>query len=181
MLADDIAVKARRVAFQKLSTPPNCVAFLSTTDAGSAPSPDLVAEAIQNADKSLVPKQRVLHECLLCKHTSAFAAGPTDLGRISLMYHRIDIGDNNPVPQPMRRVPHEHIPVLKAEVDKLKIATAVVPSTSPFARPTILVKKERSIRICIDYRKLNAITKKNAHPLPHIVNIYDTLTGFKYL
>ena len=77
------------------------------------------------------------------------------------MYNRIDKVDNNPVRQPMRRVPHEHIPVLKAKIDKLQNSGAVVPSTSPCANPTILVKKkDGSMRLCIDYRKLNAVTKK---------------------
>ena len=154
---------------------------MSSTDEGSAPSSDPVVEAMKNADKSLVPEQRVLLELLLRKHASAFAASPTDLGRTSLRYHRIDIGDNGPVRQPMRRVPHEHIPVLKADIDKLKNAGAVDPWTSPFASPTILVKKkDGSMRLCIDYRKLNAVTKKDAHPLPRIKDIFDTLTGSKY-
>ena len=117
------------------------MALVSTTDAGSAPSPDPVAEAMKNADKSLVPKHRVLFERLIRIHISTFAAGPTDNGRNSLIYHQIDIGDNGLERQPMRPVPHEHIPVLKAEVEKLQKAVAVVPSTSPFASPTILVKK----------------------------------------
>ena len=64
-----------------------------------------------------------------------------DLRRTSLMYRRINIGYSGPVRQPMRRVPHEHIPVIKALVDKLQKAGAVVPSTSPLASQTILVKK----------------------------------------
>ena len=75
---------------------------------------------MKNADKALVPEQHVLLEGLLRKYAGAFASGPTNLGRKSLMYHRIDTGDNNPVRQPMHRVPNEHIPVLKAEVDKLQ-------------------------------------------------------------
>ena len=111
----------------------------------------------------------------------SFPAGPTDIGRTSLIFHRIDIGDSGPVRQPMRRLPHEHIPVLKAEIDKLQKAGAVVPSTSPFASPTILVKKkDGTMRLCIDYRKLNAVTKKDAHPLPRIEDIFDTLTGSKF-
>ena len=58
------------------------------------------------------------------------------------MYNQIDIGDSNPVREPMRRVPHEHIPVVKVGIDMLHKAGAVVPSTSPFASPTILVKKK---------------------------------------
>ena len=130
-----------------------------------------------NAVKALVHEQHLLLERLLRKYAGTFASGPTDLGRTSFMYNRIDNVDNNPVRQPMRRVPHEHIPVLKAEVDKLQKAGAVVPSTSPFASPTILVKKkDGSMRLCIDYRKLNAVTKNDAHPLPRIEDIFDTLT-----
>ena len=180
VLADDFALNARRVDLQELSTSPNCVALVSTTDAGSAPSSDPVAEAVKNADKSLVPEQRLLLERLLHKHASDFAADPTDLGRTSLMYHRIDICDSGPVRQPMRRVPHEHIPVLKAEVDKHQKAGAVAPSTSPFGSPTILVKKkDGSMRLCIDYRNLNAVTKNDAHPLSRIEDIFDMLTGSK--
>ena len=36
------------------------------------------------------------------------------------------------------------------------------------------------MRLCIDYRKLNAVTKKDAHPLPRIEDIFDTLTGSKF-
>ena len=97
------------------------------------------------------------------------------------MYHRINIGDSSPVRQPMRRVPHEHIPVHKAEIDKLQKAEAVVSSTSSFASPTILVKKkDGSMRLCIDYRKLNTVTKKDAHPFPRIEDIFYTITGSKF-
>ena len=180
VLADDTALKARRVDLHELSTPPNCVASVSTSDVGSVSQADPVAEAMKIAEKSLVSEQRVLLERLLRKHPSVFAASPTDLGHTSLIYHRIDIGDSGPVRQLMRRAPHRHIPVLKAEVDKIQKAGAVVPVTSLFASPTILVKKKDvSMRLCIDYRKLNTITKNDAHPPPRIEDIFDTLTGSK--
>ena len=57
----------------------------------------------------------------------------------------------------------------------------VEPSCSPFASPTILVKKkDGSWRLCIDYRKLNSVTKKDAHPLPRVEDIFDTLAGSKF-
>ena len=184
VLADETTLKARPPRRSSLADDsiPNCVDSVSTSDVGSAPQADPVAEAMKNADKSLVSEQRVLLERLLRKHTSVFATSPTNLKRTSLMYHRMDIGDSGPVRQPMHRVPHEHISVLKAEVDKLIKAKAVVPSTSPFASPTILVKKkDGSMRICIDYRKLNTVTKKDAHPLSRIKDIFDTQTGSKFL
>ena len=58
---------------------------------------------------------------------------------------------------------------------------AIKPSISPFASPTILVKnKAGTMRLCIDYRKLNSITKKDAHSLPRIEDIFDTLNGSRY-
>ena len=56
----------------------------------------------------------------------------------------------------------------------------IEPSCSPWASPIILVpKKDGTTRFCVDYRKLNSVTKKDAHPLPHIQDIFDTLSGGK--
>ena len=103
------------------------------------------------------------------------------MGRTSLRFHKIDIGENPLVLQGLRRIPDEHIPVLKTEVEKLHKMGAIEHSISPFASPTILVKKkDGTMRLCIDYRKLNSITKNDAHPLPRIEDIFDTLSGSRY-
>ena len=60
VLADETVLKARRVYLHELSTPPNCVATVLTSDVGSAPQADPVAESIKNADKSLIFEQCVL-------------------------------------------------------------------------------------------------------------------------
>ena len=49
------------------------------------------------------------------------------------------------------------------------------PSNSPWTSPVVLVKKKNGkLRFCIDYRKLNNITKKDAYPLPHIDEMLNT-------
>ena len=54
-------------------------------------------------------------------------------------------------------------------------------SGSPYASPTVLVrKKDWSIRLCIDYRKLNAITLRDTFPLPRIGETLETLGGSRY-
>ena len=59
--------------------------------------------------------------------------------------------------------------------------SAIEPSISPFGSPTILLKtKDGPMRLCFDYRKLNSITNKDAHPLPRIEDIFDTLSGSRY-
>jgi hypothetical protein len=76
-------------------------------------------------------------------------------------------------------------PISRAEVEKqvkeLLEQGLIQPSTSPYGAPVLLVKKkDGSMRMCIDYRALNAITVKNAYPLPRIDDLLDKLQGAKF-
>ena len=54
-------------------------------------------------------------------------------------------------------------------------------STSPWTSPVVLVmKKNGKKRFCVDYRKLNAITKKDSYSLPRIDELLDSLAGATY-
>ena len=54
----------------------------------------------------------------------------------------------------------------------------IIPSQSPSAIPIVVVrKKDNSIRLCIDYRKLNQVTVKDSYPLPRINDSLDALRG----
>lgn len=57
----------------------------------------------------------------------------------------------------------------------------VRPSCSPYSLPIVVVqKRDGSIRLCVDYRQLNAKTQKDAYPLPRIEESLDALTGAKW-
>ena len=57
----------------------------------------------------------------------------------------------------------------------------IEPSYSPWASPVVLVrKKDGSVRYCIDYRRLNAVTRKDSYPLPRIDDSLDSLGSAKY-
>eukprot|EP00731_Ephydatia_muelleri_P007369 Em0003g1617a len=57
----------------------------------------------------------------------------------------------------------------------------IQPSSSPWASPVVLVgKKDSSLRFCVDYRKLNAITRKDAYPLPRVDDSLEALSGSRW-
>ena len=54
----------------------------------------------------------------------------------------------------------------------------ITPSTLPWGAPVLLAKKrDKTVRLCIDYRQLNRATIKNRYPLPQIDDLFDQLRG----
>ncbi|GJW74705.1 putative reverse transcriptase domain-containing protein, partial [Tanacetum coccineum] len=67
---------------------------------------------------------------------------------------------------------------LSNQLQELSDRGFIRPSTSPWGAPILFVKKkDRSFRMCIDYRQLNKLTVKNRYPLPKIDDLFDQLQG----
>ena len=70
---------------------------------------------------------------------------------------------------------------INEEIQRMIDNKLIRESTSPWASPVVLVaKKNKKKRFCVDYRKLNAITKKDSYPLPWIDKLLDSLAGATY-
>ncbi|GBG66596.1 hypothetical protein CBR_g64869 [Chara braunii] len=79
------------------------------------------------------------------------------------------------------RMSEEELEVLRAQLDDLLAKGWIRPSSSPYGAPVLFVrKKNKDLRLCIDYRKLNAQTVKNAGPLPRIDDLFERLGSAKY-
>ncbi|GBG74018.1 hypothetical protein CBR_g17729 [Chara braunii] len=79
------------------------------------------------------------------------------------------------------RMSEEELSVLRAQLDDLLEKGWIRPSSSPYGAPVLFVrKKNKDLRLCIDYRKLNAQTVKNAGPLPRIDDLLERLGGAKF-
>ena len=67
---------------------------------------------------------------------------------------------------------------LKTQLQELVDKGFIRPSMSPWGAPVLFVKKkDGTMRLCIDYRKLNQVTVKNKYPLPRIDDLFDQLRG----
>lgn len=104
------------------------------------------------------------------------------LGRTSLITHYIDTGDATPIRQRYYRMPPEKQRILVEQLDEMIRDDVVEPADSPWSSPVLLTpKKNGELRFCLDSRKLNAVTKKDAYNLPYISEILDNLRDAKYL
>lgn len=70
---------------------------------------------------------------------------------------------------------------IKKQVDEMLCYDIIQLSKSPWASLVVLVKKkDGTLRFCIDYRRLNKITKKDVYPLPRIDDALDQLHNVRY-
>ncbi len=117
-------------------------------------------------------------KALLEKYSVVFSQSDGDLGCTNLIEHEIPLLDNAPIRQRYRRLPPSQYDLVKAHIQDLVEQGVVRVSCSPFSSPIVVVKKkDGSIRLCVDYRLLNAKTRKDAFPLPRIEESLDALTG----
>ncbi|GBG65173.1 hypothetical protein CBR_g49968 [Chara braunii] len=79
------------------------------------------------------------------------------------------------------RMSEEELSVFRAQLDDLLEKDWIRPSSSPYGAPVLFVqKKNKDLRLCIDYRKLNAQTIRNAGPLPRIDDLLERLGGANF-
>ena len=124
-------------------------------------------------DKKIIVKLRRL----LKKYKEIFDWDNDTIGHTELLKHKIIIENNaHPISHRPYRISPIEAEYLQKELDKYCKLGVITPSNSPWAAPVILVKKKNGdYRMVIDYRKLNAITKKDSYPLPRIDDLLDTL------
>lgn len=115
------------------------------------------------------------------RYQGTFSKDEDDLGFCDLVKHKIVTTDDKPVKVPHRRVPPHQWQEVRDYLQKSLEQGIIRESSSPYASPVVLVKKkDGKLRLCVDYRLLNAKTHKDAYPLPRIDEALDVLKGAKY-
>jgi len=129
-------------------------------------------------DPSVPAEHQAKLKELLDEYSDVFSYSEYDLGSTGAVQHRIDTGNNQPFRQPLRPQPRAYLPVIDNLIEEMQDQGVIEPSQSEWASNIVLVKKkDGTIRFCVDYRKLNILTTKDAYPLPRIESCLDTLSG----
>ena len=129
----------------------------------------------------LTPLQKTQLEDCLTSFADVFALGHAELGTTALTQHSIDTGDHPPIRQPPRRVSFSLRRTVDGLIKEMLSQGVIVPSSSPWASPVVLVKKkDGGMRFCVDYRQLNHITKLDEFLLPRIDETLDLLAGARF-
>ena len=136
---------------------------------------------IENSCTDLSKEQAdQLYQQLLL-YPDVFAGLGEQVGCSNKIQHKIDTGAAPPIKQATRLLPftkRREVHQLLLDMQKKDV---IEPSNSPWAFPIVLVqKKNDSTRFCVDYRKVNSVTCKNAYPLPRIHDTLSTLAGSQW-
>ena len=171
--------KGTRVA---VFAPRNYVMVLSEQDgvksgSGHANSKGPVPVDLSKSNLSGEQKTRLM--TLLEQFRDLFVSDDQAFGRTSMVTHRIKTM-GPPIQQPLRRLPESLKAVVRQELESMQSKGVVRPSCSPWASPMVLIrKKDGKWRFCVDYRRVNSVTERDAYPLPRVDATLDSLAGSK--
>ena len=103
-------------------------------------------------------------------------------GRTNVTEHTIETGDAHPIRLQPYRLPYAYTDTVRQELKDMEESGIIEPSSSNWAAPIVLVKKkDGTLRICVDYQKLNSQSRADAYPMPRIDELIDRLGQAKFV
>jgi hypothetical protein len=159
---------------------------------------DIFARLV-HLDSSIYGKVSLQLSPIVCLHASVYATVAKSLDEIHMVHEYPDIFPDDLSGMPLDRaiefkiklqpgtapvykrtypMTRNEMAELKTQLQELLDKGYIRPSCSPWGCPAISVsKKDKTQRLCVDYRPLNAVVVKNKYPLPSIVLLFDQLIG----
>ena len=153
-----------------------------TGDQGPSTSKEMEAlfeELGLNEPKEWMTKEEVVAaKELVKKYHMVFSKNDMDLGKTDKVKYKIKVTDPVPFKERYRRIPPSQYEAVRKHLQEMLDLGAIRPSDSPWCSAVVLVKKKNGeLKFCIDLRKLNARTVKDAYSLPRIDETLERLKG----
>ncbi|XP_041484593.1 uncharacterized protein LOC121431153 [Lytechinus variegatus] len=144
-----------------------------TVGTGGGIVPDHLQDLFERSKLDVDESHHEMIANLLIKNQDVFAKSDTDIGRTNLVKHKINTGDTQPIRQRPRRFPAAEQQEIDSQIESMLERGVIDPSGSPWASNVVLVrKKDGTKRFCVDYRKLNHVTIKDAYPIPRLMTLW---------
>jgi len=126
--------------------------------------------------------QKTVIQLLVRRNAKAFSQHEFDIGNCDVIKHTINTGAARPVRQKPYRIPFAKRTFVEQNVEQMLKADIIEPSTSPWASPVVLaMKKDKTLRFCIDLRKVNEVTMEESQILlPHMTECLALLAKAKF-
>lgn len=114
-------------------------------------------------------------------YSDVFSQHDLDFGHATKVRHRIKLKDETPFKQRPRPIHPKDYNAVRRHLQTLLEAGIIRESESPFASPIVIVKKKNGdVRLCVDYRRLNMQTIKDAYALPNLEESFSALSGSQW-
>ena len=129
------------------------------------------------------PKEAAQARSLLKEYNDLFSLEKHEIGHTKAVKHKIVLRDPEapPFKERFRRILPPQVAEVREHLKLMLDAGAIRPSNSPWCNAVVLVRKKNgSLHFCIDFRRLNSLTKKDSHLLPRICETLNSLVGSTY-
>ena len=140
---------------------------------------ELLLEKLDLTGLDAWPKEQAEKACSLLKeYHDIFSLEKHDTGHTKATKHKTVLKDPDtpPFKERFHRIPPPQLDEVHAHLKMMLDAGVIRLSNSPWCNAVVLVrKKDGSLCFCIDFRRLNALTVKDSHPLPRICEILESL------
>ena len=142
---------------------------------------DLLLEKLDLSGLEAWPQEQTEQAHIQLKeYHDIFSLEKRDMGRTNATKHKIVLKDPDtpPFKEHFCRIPPLQLDEVREHLKLMLDAGVIWPSNSPWCNAVVLVrKKDGLLHFCIDFRKLNSLTVKDSHPLPHICETLESLAG----
>ena len=139
---------------------------------------DCVRELIRTKDYRISTADKNTLSSLLNEFRDTLSVDEYDMGQTRIIEHHIDTGQHPHIRQARRRHPSSHLQAIREQTELMLKQNIIKHSVSGWTSNVVLVrKKDNTLRICMDYRRLNDVSRKDAYPLTRIDTCLDVLNG----